>query len=184
MLVKGFDQFGGKYCETASLMKTLAFHELPLSEETFLGLGGDVGFIYWYTKMMPTPFIGTRYGKDENLLTTTCRRIGAKATTSETMSSTKALDELKRTLKANEPAICYGDMAYLPYFAVPEAAHFGAHVFIVFGLDEKRNMVYISDRAKRAVDNYRRRSSKSPWIKVSSFPAQAQIAEDRVSFKD
>jgi len=28
-----------------------------------LGLGGGIGFIYWYVKRMPAPFINTKYGK-------------------------------------------------------------------------------------------------------------------------
>ncbi len=80
---------------------------------------------------------------------TICRRIGAKATVVETNSPKKGYEELKAMLRVNQPTICYGDMAYLPYFALPEVAHFGGHAFVVFGLDEDQDTVYISDRGKK-----------------------------------
>lgn len=167
LIIEKFKQFGGKHCETASLKKVLDYHGLPLSEEMLFGLGGGVGFIYWYMKMMPVPFIGTRYGKVGDFLLTICKRIGAPATMIETNSSHKGHEQLLSVLKAGEPAICYGDIAYLPYFAVPEIAHFGGHAFVVFGIDEKRNEVYISDRANNPVtitisDLQRARGSKIP----------------------
>jgi hypothetical protein len=121
LIIDKFHEFGGKHCETASLRKLLDFHELPISEEMYLGLGGGVGFIYWYMLSMPSPFIGTRYSKRENFLLTTCRRLGIKATLTETNSSQKGYSELKAILRTGEPVICYGDMAYLPYFALPKS---------------------------------------------------------------
>jgi len=48
LIIDEFHEFGGKHCETASLKKLLNFHELSISGEKLLGLGGGVGFIYWY----------------------------------------------------------------------------------------------------------------------------------------
>jgi hypothetical protein len=132
-----------------------------------LGLGGGVGFIYWYTKMMPSPFVGTRYGKGTDFPGNICKRIGANMTIFETSSPKKAYEELKDILRNGEPAVVYGDMAYLPYFAVPEIAHFGGHVFVVFGLDEEKDEVYIYDRCRNPVtvslgDLQKARDSKFP----------------------
>ena len=135
LVIQGFKEFVGKHCETSALRRVLDYHGLSLSEEMLFGLGGGVGFIYWYTKMMPSPFIGTRYGKVVNFLGSICQRICADMTVIETSSSKRGWEELKAVLQAGEPAIVYGDMAYLPYFAVPEVAHFGGHAFVVFGLD-------------------------------------------------
>jgi hypothetical protein len=145
----------------------LDYHGLSLSEEMLLGLGGGIGFIYWYMKMMPSPFIGTRYGKGADFPTNICRRIGAEMSVMETSSSKKGYGELKALLHAGEPAITYGDMVYLPYFAIPEVAHFGGHVFVVFGLDEDRDEVYTYDLGKNPVtvsiaDLERARGSKFP----------------------
>ena len=166
-IVQGFKQFVGKHCETSALKRVLDRHGLSLSEEMLLGLGGEAGFIYWYMKLMPSPFIGGRYGKGVDFPRNICKRIGADMTAFETSSSKRGYEELKAILRNGEPAVVYGDMAYLPYFAVPEVAHFGGHVFVVFGLDERKDEVYIYDRGENPVavslsDLERARGSKFP----------------------
>ena len=167
LMVKGFKPFIGKHCETTALKRVLDYHGLSLSEEMLLGLGGGISFIYWYMKMMPCPFVGGRYGKGPDFPEDICRRIGGGATAVETASAKRGYEELKALLRAGEPAVVYGDMAYLPYFALPEGAHFGGHVFVVFGLDEARDEVYIYDRGRKPVtvsidDLARARRSKFP----------------------
>ena len=166
-MIQGFKQFVGKHCETTALKRALDRHELSLSEEMLLGLGGGVGFIYWYMKQMPCPFVGGRYGKGTDFPKNTCKRIGAGMTVVETASAKKGYEELKAILRSGEPAVVYGDMAYLPYFAIPEVAHFGGHVFVVFGLDEAKDEVHIYDRGKTPVtvsisDLQKARGSKFP----------------------
>ncbi len=119
LLVEGFKKFIGKHCETTALKRVLDYHGLPLSEEMLFGLGGGVGFIYWHAKNMPSPFVGARNGKIPDFLVGACRRIGAEVTIIETSNLKRGYDELKAILRAAEPAIVYGDMAYLPYFAMP-----------------------------------------------------------------
>jgi len=167
LVIQGFKEFAGKHCETSALKRVLDYHGLFLSEEILLGLGGGVGFIYWYMKPVSSPFIGTRNGRVPDFLKGACRRIGADLTLVETSSSKKGYEELKAVLHAGEPAVVYGDIAYLPYFAVPEIAHFGGHAFVVFGLDEERDEMYIYDRGRHPVtvsiaDLEKARSSKYP----------------------
>lgn len=85
----------------------------------------------------------------------------------ETASWKKGYEELKAILRNGEPAVAYGDIAYLPYFAVPEMAHFGGHAFVVFGLDEEKDQVHIYDRGRSPVtvslsDLEKARGSKFP----------------------
>jgi hypothetical protein len=167
LMVEGLKPFVGKHCETTALKRVLDYHGLSLSEEMLLGLGGGIGFIYWYMKMMPCPFVGGRGAKSADFPGDICRRIGGGATAVETTSAKRGYEELKALLRAGEPVVVYGDMAYLPYFAMPEAAHFGGHVFVVFGLDEGRDEVYIYDRGRKPVtvsidDLARARGSKFP----------------------
>jgi len=167
LMTEGFQPFVGKHCETTALKRVLDYHGLSLSEEMLLGLGGGIGFIYWHMKNMPSPFVGGRSGKGTDFPAGICRRIGADVSIIETSSSKRGYEELKALLRAGEPAVVYGDMAYLPYFAVPEVAHFGGHVFVVFGLDEEKDEVYIYDRGKNPVtvgiaDLARARGSKYP----------------------
>jgi hypothetical protein len=179
LIVKGLNPFIGKHCETTALKRVLDYHGLSLSEEMLLGLGGGIGFIYWYMKGMPAPFVGSRSGKGNDFVTNLCRRIGAEVTIMETASAKKGYAELKALLSIREPAVVYGDMAYLPYFALPEVAHFGGHVFVVFGLDEEANKVHIYDRSKKPVtasidDLARARGSKFP-----PFPPKHRLLKIR-----
>ncbi|MFC1928057.1 BtrH N-terminal domain-containing protein [Chloroflexota bacterium] len=174
-MIKGLEPFIGKHCETTALKRVLDYHGLSISEEMLLGLGGGIGFIYWYTKMMPSPFVGGRSGKSTDFSANICRRIGAEVIISETSSSKKGYEELKALLAAGEPAVVYGDMAYLPYFAIPEVAHFGGHVFVVFGLDETKDEVYIYDRGIKPVMVSITNLAKARGSKFPPFPPKHRL---------
>ncbi len=175
LIVQGLKQFSGKHCETSALKRVLDHHGLSLSEKMLLGLGGGVGFIYWYMKQMPSPFIGTRYGKGTDFPENICKRIGADMTVFETSSPKKGYEELKTMLNQGEPVVVYGDMAYLPYFAVPEIAHFGGHVFVVFGLDEEKDEVYIYDRGTNPVTVSLSDLQKARGSKFPPFPPKHRL---------
>jgi len=167
IVIEDFKCSGGKHCWTTALKGLLDYHGLRLSEEMLFGLGGGVGFIYWYMKFMPAPIIGTRYGKGTDPLIKTCERIGAEASIVETASESKGYEELKRLLREGEPAFTFVDMAYLPYLVIPEQAHFGGHTVVVFGVDEVKEKAYLCDRAKKPVtvrieDLGKARSSRFP----------------------
>ena len=183
LVIEDFNLFRGKHCQTAALMKILEYHGLHLSEEMLFGLGGGIGFIYWYTKRMPAPFIGARGGKREDFLLDICKRIGVEVSVTQTTSPIKGHEELKKLLREGEPAIVFVDMAYLPYFALPEEAHFGGHTIVVYGVDEHEDIVSISDLGRKPVtlsvkDLKKARSSKFPpmppknkllWLKYPSM---------------
>ena len=175
LMLKGLKPFIGKHCETTALKRVLDYHGLSLSEEMLLGLGGGVGFIYWYTKMMPSPFVGGRYSKDTDFPMNICQRLGAEVAISETASAKRGYEELKALLREGEPAVVYGDMAYLPYFAVPEVAHFGGHVFVVFGLDEARDEVSIYDRGVNPVTVSIADLARARGSKFSPFPPKHRL---------
>jgi hypothetical protein len=179
LILEGFKPFIGKHCETTALKRALDYHGLNLSEEMLLGLGGGIGFIYWYMKMMPSPFVGGRNGKVAEFAVTACNRLGAEVTVMETASASKGYEELKALLRDGELAVTYVDTAYLPYLAVPEQAHFGGHVVAVFGLDEDRDIVHIYDRGRNPVtaiiaDLARARGSKFP-----PFPPKNRLLKIR-----
>jgi len=193
LMIEGFEPYVGKHCETTALKRVLDYHGLNLSEEMLLGLGGGIGYIYWYMKMMPYPFIGGRNGKVAEFAVTICKRLGAEVTMMETASAGKGYEELKALLRGGEPAVVYLDMAYLPYFALPEEAHFGGHVVVVFGLDEDKDIVHIYDRGKNPVtvsmaDLARARSSKfppfAPKHRLLKIKYPAQIGDLSTGIKD
>ena len=182
LIVQEFNQFGGKHCQTTALKNIFAYHGLHISEEMLLGLGGGIGFMYWYMKRMQAPFIGCRDGKVDEFTLTICKRIGVDAEIFQTSSEKKAYYELKELLKQGKPVNIFVDMVYLPYFALPEEAHFGGHAIVVYGIDEINNKVYISDRSKKPLtvtieDLRKARNSKNPpfapknkMLKIRKYP--------------
>jgi hypothetical protein len=157
----------GKHCETSALKTAFDHHGLELSEEMLFGLGGGIGFIYWYMKMMTVPMVGGRNGKSEDFAGAICQRLGARFSFVETASAAKGYAALKEIIRGGDPAVCYGDMVYLPYAGMDEDAHFGGHVFVVYGIDEDKNEAYIWDRSRLPFtvgldDLARARGSKFP----------------------
>jgi hypothetical protein len=165
MEIERLGTFIGKHCETTALKRAMDFHGIYLSEEMLIGIGGGISFMYWYGKNMPYPFIGARNGGIPSFVENICRRIGITATVIETTSLRKGYLNLKSLLATGEPVITYGDIAYLPHYAIAETTHFGGHGFIVFDLDETENKVSIFDRGLKPVtisidDLNRSRNSK------------------------
>lgn len=149
-VIEDFDYFGGLHCETSAVRKVFLYHGLPISEEMLFGLGGGIGFIYWFVKQMPAPLVGGR-GGGRYFIERATQRAGATIEPRRTSSTKRGHAWLTEKLAAGEPAVLYADMAYLPYMGVPEDAHFGQHVFVVYGVDEDEDVVYISDRGERGV---------------------------------
>jgi len=192
IIVQGFNQFGGKHCQTTALKNIFAYHGLHISEEMLLGLGGGIGFIYWYTKQMTSPFIGCRNEKVDEFTLNVCKRIGIDADIIQTNSEKKAYDELKKLLKKGEPVNLFVDMVYLPYFALPKDAHFGGHAIVVYGIDEINNKVHISDRSRKPLnvtieDLKKSRSSKYPpfapknkLLKIRKYPSRIRYLDKEI----
>lgn len=143
----GFVHSGGDHCETSALRKLLAHQGVAVSEDLLLGLAGGVSFVYWQAKPMPTPFVGGRNGSFPEFLPRAAARLGARLQTHLTQSARKGYASLRALLARGEPALVYGDIAALPYFA--SRNHFGGHAFVVYGLDERRGEALVSDRARQ-----------------------------------
>jgi len=174
-LLKDFNCTGGKHCQTTAMKGILDYSGVPLSEEMLLGLGGGIGFIYWYVKLMSAPFIGGRNAKPEDFTLNICKRIGAKASLLQTSSKSKGYEELKNVLRIGKPAYLFVDMAYFPYLALPENSHFGAHTIAVFGIDEMNNKVYIADRGKKAVTVTIEELEKARNSKFPPYPPKNKL---------
>ncbi len=175
MDIERLGTFVGKHCETTALKRVLDFHGLNLSEEMLLGIGGGISFMYWYNKNMPYPFIGARNGGIPSFVENICRRIGVTAIVIETTSLKKGYQNLKSLLATGEPVITYGDIAYLPHYAIAETTHFGGHGFIVFALDELKNEVCIFDRGLKPVTISIDDLNRSRNSKHSPFPPKNRL---------
>jgi hypothetical protein len=150
--IRNFKHMAGYNCQLSSLRKTLAHYRWEYSEEMLLGLASAIGMLYWEMKFMPAPFIGALNAKEQEIFERGVTRLGGQLVVHQTTSPLKGHLELKDMLRAGKPVITFVDMAFLPYFfredaQIPfEEAHFGGHTVVVYGLDEKNGIVYISDR--------------------------------------
>jgi hypothetical protein len=142
--VAGFGEFGGLHCETASLAKLLRWHGLHYSESMLFGLGGGIGFLYWKTKGMAAPFVGGRNGPFPRFIQRIGERTGHRVRVVTTRSPRRAEEDLREAVARGRPVVCYGDLHFLPYFAV--GRHFGGHAFLVYGVDGPHDRAWISDR--------------------------------------
>jgi len=175
-VLEDFNSFGGKHCQTTALKSILDHNGLHLSEEMLLGLGGGLGFIYWYMKKMPAPFVGGRTGgRNEEFIRHILERIGGKGELYRSGSQKWGYQELMKILRSGQPAYVYGDMAYLPYMAIPEDAHFGYHTFVVYGIDEETGTVYVGDRGRHGVTLTMEKLNLARNSKFHPFPPRNQL---------
>lgn len=98
LIPDGFTTFGGRHCQTTSLRHVLAYKGLSVSKQMHSGLGRGIGFIYWYTKLISSPFVETGGGKGDDFLVDSCARIGIDARFSRTISEKKEYQELNQML--------------------------------------------------------------------------------------
>ena len=103
------------------------------------------------------------------------KRIGGKGEVYRSGSERRGHEELKKILREGLPAYVYGDMAYLPYMAIPEDAHFGHHTFVVYGLDEANDIVYIGDRGRKGVTVTVEELKKARNSRFPPFPPKNQL---------
>jgi hypothetical protein len=154
LVINDFEHIEGKNCQLSSVRKMLYYYGINLTEEMIMGLASGIGFIYWDMKQMPCPFVGGLNGKDINLFEAPLRNLGGSAELVKQTTSRKiSFNQAKEILKEGRPFIPFVDMAFLPYFFREDApypnesaGHFGGHTLVVYGIDEKADVVYISDR--------------------------------------
>ncbi len=124
----------GYHCQTNSLAKIFHYHGAMLSEETLLGIGAGIGYIYWQPKG-GSPFISGR-GNPKSFFSDIGKRTGVSITRNTTSSGKKAQSILLSALKNHKPVMLFGDTGCLPWFETSrEDHHFGGHTFVVCGYD-------------------------------------------------
>jgi hypothetical protein len=106
------------------------------------GVGSGLGFVYWYGKQVPYPFVR---GRARDLYKNLCNTLGVAVKVNKTSSRTKAYDALRKLIAGNVPVMVHVDMPFLKYLGLPEEAHFGGHVVVVAGINENKGIVYIGD---------------------------------------
>ncbi|NPD89536.1 MAG: DUF4872 domain-containing protein [Asgard group archaeon] len=154
IIIEDFEHMEGKNCQLSSVRKILNYYGINLTEEMIMGIASGIGFIYWDMKQMSYPFVGGLNGKNINLFETSLRNLGGSAElVMQTTSRKTSFTQVKEILKDEKPFIPFVDMAFLPYFFRDDApypnesaGHFGGHTFVVYGIDENENTIYVSDR--------------------------------------
>jgi hypothetical protein len=145
--VHGFAEFGGLHCETSAVQKVLHHAGIVHNEAFLFGMAGGVGFVFWRKARDPVPFVGGRNGRFPQFVQRLGESIGQHIDVLKTTSARRAYQLLTMELRHGRPAVCYGDIKYLPYFNT--ARHFGGHAFVVYRIDERDRQVWISDRGNQ-----------------------------------
>jgi hypothetical protein len=181
--IEEFKHLPGHNCQFSSLRKVLSYHGWNYSEEMVLGLAAALGMIYWEIKFMPVPFIGALNAKELEIFERCVNRLGGHVVAHHTASPLKAHEQLKDLLRAGKPAITFVDIAFLPYFfrddaKIPfHAAHFGGHTVVVYGIDERKGVVYISDRFARPAEVQLSYFQMARASRYQPFPPTHKVAE-------
>ncbi|MHA2140010.1 MAG: BtrH N-terminal domain-containing protein [Candidatus Thorarchaeota archaeon] len=186
-IILDFNHYGdGKNCQTSSMQRLMHHLGHDISEPMLVGISAGMGFIYWFMKNMPYPIVGGMNRSDcrkfPGILGKAAKRLGGDFESILTKSVKKAHFFLKDTLKQNQPGLVCVDMAYLDHLLTGEDDHFGEHNFLVYGIDEPDNKVYLSDRFHGTAEMDLTQLQKARASEYAPFPAMNQMV--RFSFPE
>ncbi|NWF95628.1 MAG: BtrH N-terminal domain-containing protein [Candidatus Thorarchaeota archaeon] len=170
---------GGKNCQTSAMVRLMHHLGHDISEPMLLGISAGMGFVYWFMKMMPYPVIGGMNRADcrkfPGILGKAARRLGGDFESILTKSQAKAHAFLMETLSAGQPGLVCVDIAYLDHLSTGDDDHFGEHNFLVYGVDEVQDLVYISDRFPSTLTMSLKRLKQARASEFKPFPAMNQM---------
>lgn len=163
MIVENYKQFGGAHSETAALKNVLAQAGVsaphtgrPYTEAMLLGIGGGIGAGYFVFEMCDGTWLvlGVRHlwqNTGPDFLQKIGKRIGATVTVKESGGLKTAEANLKEALEKGRPAITWGSLAGMPYYGLSDdLLKMFAHVFVVYGWNERAGRICIDDRSAAA----------------------------------
>ncbi|MBS3948507.1 MAG: BtrH N-terminal domain-containing protein [Dethiobacter sp.] len=140
MIIKDFEEYKGKNCESTATGCLLKHAGIEMTEPMILGLGESFGFIYWKMSIMNLPFIGGR-SKPFYLTTTLCRNLNITLDARETGSKKKAWSNITQFIDKNIPVALQLDCYHLEHFN--RSFHFAGHFACIYGYDNTH--AYIAD---------------------------------------
>jgi len=169
---------GGKNCMTSSLWKLLHHLGHNISEEMLVGIASGLGFIYWKMKQMPTPFVGgMNGGRFPTILGLAVNRLGGEWKVLKSSSVTRAHKHLRETLEMDQPALVCADLGFLDYLSLGGDDHFGMHTILVYGIDEKDDEAWVSDRFATPLTIPLSRLQKARASEYHPFPAKNKLMQ-------
>lgn len=194
MQIRNYNQFGGQHHESAALRNILAHWGVtaphtgqPLSEPLLFGIAGGIAATYYFSSITPQPRFAPIWRNMGNFAEVVCDKLHLTTHVSETSSNKVAERDLKAFLEGGDPVIVWGDMASMPYHALPdEWIRFFRHVFVVYGYDDASDQFMIADRAsvpltitsaelqasRRAIGYFKRRGQViEPVDEIEGLPA-------------
>ncbi|MFN8671072.1 MAG: BtrH N-terminal domain-containing protein [Candidatus Sericytochromatia bacterium] len=140
MIIKNFEPFCGKHCETTATGTLLKQLDINLSEPLLFGLGEGLGFIFWNMKNMERPFLGGRI-KPDLLTKNICKNLNLDLEVFETSSKKLAWENVSKYLNNQKLVGLKLDCYHLDYFS--NKIHFAAHYGSIYGYDD--NYAYLID---------------------------------------
>lgn len=180
VIIESFQKFGGKQSEVAAFRKLLEHLAInaphsgqPYSEELLFGIGGGIGFAYFVFERAGTHpvYIGTRIHTKETerpeFLQTIASRLNISVHVQNSSSATAAASNLRSNFEQGRTPIVWLDASRLPYLGLGATIH-AQHAVVVYGIDEDRGRVLMSDRCPDPVSlsleefRHARESSWSP----------------------
>lgn len=163
---------------TSSLWKLLNHLGHKISEEMLVGIASGLGFIYWKMKQMPTPFVGgMNGGKFPTILGLAVDRLGGEWKVLKSSSVKRAHNHLRETLEMDQPALVCADLGFLDYLSLGGDDHFGMHTILVYGIDEKNDEAYVSDRFATTITIPLTRLQQARASEYHPFPAKNKLMQ-------
>ncbi len=129
----------GRHCASSAIRDIMEYYGYPVSEASCFGLGAGLGFFYFHNpEASPSHSIMVRSAGLEREFFNSI-----EAPFSWRIGDPAALDSLKKHIVRNIPAILQTDIFYIDYYQ--SQTHFAGHVITVWGFDDKREVVFVSD---------------------------------------
>lgn len=163
MIVPGYTHFGGRNGEVAAMRNLLAFHGVkhpatcqPLTEALCFAVSGGLGAGYSFCPSVPRSGAGSgvclpgrhlSYDTAGQWQQGFFDRLGIQTRVTETAAPGKAFKNLTDELADGRPVIVWCAKGQLPFLGNAKVTcNLSMHSFIVFGVDEARQLALGSDR--------------------------------------
>ncbi|MBN9097923.1 MULTISPECIES: BtrH N-terminal domain-containing protein [unclassified Pseudonocardia] len=145
-LVAGYPHRLGGHCGSGALRDLLEWAGLsygsdPLGEGFVFGVGGALSFSYLRGPGLGTPFY--LVGRGSSLTEQLCGRLGIEHELRATDDPDEGWAWVRNELDAGRPALCWAEMAELPYLRVK--MRMSRHDIVVIGYDDDAGTVMVVD---------------------------------------
>ena len=175
-IVDNWVHIPGHHCGSVAIQDVMTFGGHEYSEALCFGLGSGLGFFYTVSdQISPTRMIFPRGpGLEVNFFSLLDKPISW----SYEEDPQKALEMAQKSIEQNTPVVVQTDIFYLDYYN--SSTHFPGHVLVMWGFDDEKETVFLSDTAfdglmEVSYENFKKaRSSQSEpyplkinWLELS-----------------